>query len=127
MAESNGIQQVTDQDFDKTVLEAGTSPGLRIELRALTTREAGFEAWQFCIPGALYNRNDTDHDGVEDYLGTYVQDYRDDRLPSLAVLAYLPAGGRLRIKTADQEVLKAVHDFLRFQIEDHHTDDPRHL
>ena len=35
----------------------------------------------------------------------------------------LPAGGRLRIKTADQEALKGVHDFLRFQIEDHHTGD----
>lgn len=36
----------------------------------------------------------------------------------------LPDGGRVRIKTADQEALKAVHDFLRFQIEDHQTGDP---
>jgi hypothetical protein len=35
----------------------------------------------------------------------------------------LPAGGRARIKTADPDALKAVHDFLRFQIEDHHTGD----
>jgi hypothetical protein len=35
----------------------------------------------------------------------------------------LPSGGRVRIKTTDQEALKAVHDFLRFQIEDHHTGD----
>ena len=35
----------------------------------------------------------------------------------------LPAGGRVRIKTASTEALKAVHDFLRFQIEDHHTGD----
>jgi hypothetical protein len=35
----------------------------------------------------------------------------------------LPDGGRVRIKTEDSDALKAVHDFLRFQIEDHHTED----
>lgn len=44
--------------------------------------------YQFVIPGALYNHNDTDFDGRDDYLGTYAQDYRDDRNPSLSVLCY---------------------------------------
>jgi hypothetical protein len=35
----------------------------------------------------------------------------------------LPTGASVRIKTANLEALKAVHDFLRFQIEDHHTGD----
>src|SRR6202051_2674472 len=35
----------------------------------------------------------------------------------------LPAGGRVRIKTTNRDALKAVHDFLRFQIEDHRTED----
>jgi hypothetical protein len=35
----------------------------------------------------------------------------------------LPAGGRVRIKTKNSDALKAVHDFLSFQIEDHHTGD----
>lgn len=35
----------------------------------------------------------------------------------------LPAGGRVRIKTANQDALKAIQDFLRFQIADHHTGD----
>ena len=35
----------------------------------------------------------------------------------------LPAGGRVRIKTTSPDALKAVYDFLRFQIEDHHTGD----
>jgi hypothetical protein len=35
----------------------------------------------------------------------------------------LPRGGKVRIKTMDPDALKAVHDFLRFQIEDHHTGD----
>ena len=35
----------------------------------------------------------------------------------------LPSGGRVRIKTTNPDAPKAVHDFLRFQIEDHHTGD----
>ena len=35
----------------------------------------------------------------------------------------LPAGGSVRIKTTNPEALKGVHEFLRFQIEDHHTGD----
>jgi hypothetical protein len=35
----------------------------------------------------------------------------------------LPAGGRVRIKTTNPDALKAIHDFLRFQIEDHNTGD----
>lgn len=35
----------------------------------------------------------------------------------------MPAGGRVLIKTKSEETLKAVHDFLRFQIADHQTGD----
>ena len=35
----------------------------------------------------------------------------------------LADGGRVRIKTADHDALNAIHDFLNFQIEDHHTGD----
>ena len=35
----------------------------------------------------------------------------------------LPAGGTVRIKTTNSDALKAIHDFLRFQIEDHQTGD----
>jgi hypothetical protein len=35
----------------------------------------------------------------------------------------LPTGGRVRIKTANPDARKAIHDFLRFQIVDHHTGD----
>lgn len=34
-------------------------------------------------------------------------------------------GGRVRITTADAEALKAVHQFLEFQIDDHRTGDPK--
>jgi hypothetical protein len=35
----------------------------------------------------------------------------------------LPAGGRVRIKTENRDALKAIHEFLSFQIADHHTGD----
>jgi hypothetical protein len=35
----------------------------------------------------------------------------------------LPAGGCVRIQTNNPDALKAIHDFLRFQIDDHHTGD----
>ena len=38
-------------------------------------------------------------------------------------LEELPAGSRVRIKTTNADALKAVYDFLRFQIEDHHAGD----
>lgn len=35
-----------------------------------------------------------------------------------------PSGARVRIATKDAKALAAVHEFLRFQIEDHRTGDP---
>lgn len=36
-------------------------------------------------------------------------------------------GGRVVISTSDEAALGAVHEFLKFQIEDHHTGDPEKL
>ncbi len=36
----------------------------------------------------------------------------------------IPAGARVRISTGNPEAVKAVQDFLRFQITDHQTGDP---
>jgi hypothetical protein len=87
------VDETTVQvDRDVKVLVPGTSPAFRVEFCSETkvSEAETLDDWEFCIPGALYKKNDTDHDGIEDYLRTYTQDYRDDRLPSLAVLAYLP-------------------------------------
>jgi len=35
----------------------------------------------------------------------------------------IPDGGRVRIATKNKEALSAVHEFLKFQISDHHTGD----
>lgn len=48
-----------------------------------------------------------------------------------AVISYsfeeLPYGGKVRIKTVDHDPLNAIHDFLTFQIEDHHTADTANI
>lgn len=36
----------------------------------------------------------------------------------------LPDGSRLKIQTHNVEALAAIHKFLKFQIEEHHTGDP---
>jgi len=38
----------------------------------------------------------------------------------------MPAGGRVRITTANRDALNAIHDFLIYQIRDHQTGDPEH-
>jgi hypothetical protein len=47
------------------------------------------------------------------------------RKSSAIVYAYreLPAGAEVALETADREALAAVHEFLRFQIEEHETGD----
>jgi hypothetical protein len=35
----------------------------------------------------------------------------------------IPRGGRVRITTTNEEALAAIHEFLKFQISDHHTGD----
>jgi hypothetical protein len=37
----------------------------------------------------------------------------------------IETGGRVRITTAEREGVEAVHRFLRFQVDDHHTGDPK--
>jgi hypothetical protein len=48
------------------------------------------------------------------------------RLRSAVTYKFEPMdnGGRVRISTSNAEALKAVHDFLRFQIAEHQTGDP---
>ncbi|HEY0904882.1 MAG TPA: hypothetical protein VGE14_13430 [Marmoricola sp.] len=76
------------------VVTVGSAPGLRVGFATVTdVGGASADEWQFFIPGTLYNRNDGDGDGKEDYLGTYVQDHRDDKNGVLGVLARDPRSG----------------------------------
>jgi hypothetical protein len=81
-------------DRNAQVVTQGTSPGIRIAFDSVTDSPgADATQWQFFLPCALYNRNDADGDGREDYLGTYVQDLRDDKNGVLGVLARDPGSG----------------------------------
>ena len=67
---------------------------LTSDFRCRARAAGSLDDYQFLIPGALYNKNDTDGDGMDDYLGTFCQDYKDDRNPSMSVTAYAQKGRR---------------------------------
>lgn len=61
------------------------------------------------------------HDSVN-VPGTAVLKERKDALRY--TYAETPTGGRIDIVTSDPSALAALHDFLRYQIAEHHTNDP---
>ena len=64
---------------------------------------------------------------VHDQVPPGVPEMKAKRAEISYIFEELAAGGKVRIKTTNPEALKAVHDFLRFQIADHHTDDTTDL
>lgn len=69
-------------------IEPGTEP-LRLLLEA-EIAGSSFDDMQLFAPPALYDLNDINGDGLEDFLDTRELVYRDDRLTGLTVLAYAP-------------------------------------
>lgn len=76
----------------KAEVLAGWDGGFRLRLDLVTTFAdgAGYTDLQYFTPHALYDKNDIDGDGLEDFHHTQNQMYRDDRLNSLGVTAYHP-------------------------------------
>lgn len=74
------------------VVTAGTvTCGVRATVTAeIDAAGAAFGAGKYYAPPALYNLNDIDEDGLEDYVDSRELVYRDDRLTALSVLAYFP-------------------------------------
>ncbi|HVF90379.1 MAG TPA: hypothetical protein VNH22_09945 [Blastocatellia bacterium] len=72
-----------------------------------------FAAGDFSTPFAVHARTP---DGVSDL----------ERLKAAITYRYeeTAGGGRVRISSGDPKALAAIHEFLRFQIEDHRTGDP---
>ena len=60
---------------------------------------------------------------VHDQVPPGVPVMKDKRAEISYSFEELPAGGRVCIKTTNPDALKSIHDFLRFQIQDHHTGD----
>ena len=61
---------------------------------------------------------------IHDRVPPGVDVMRDRRAEIRYTFEEIDGGGRVRIATSDPAALAAVHDFLRFQIEDHRTGDP---
>jgi hypothetical protein len=60
---------------------------------------------------------------VHDQVPPGVPVMKDKRAEISYSFEELPAGGGVRIKTKNPDALKAIHEFLRFQIDDHRTGD----
>lgn len=71
-----------------------------------------FDDYQILFPGAFYNKNDTDEDGMDDYLGTFEQDYKDDRNPGLSETVWCSRSGhytaliRADVPSADETITR---------------------
>jgi hypothetical protein len=72
-----------------------------------------FERGNFEIPMLVHNQNPPGADVMERMKSNIVYRYEE-----------MESGGRVRISTTDAAALKAIHDFLRFQIQEHRTGDP---
>lgn len=103
---SGGAIEVTAND----VSDAQNTEAVRAHLKHIATM---FSDGNFSIPMFV-------HDRVPPGVAVMKQRRRD--------ISYtyeeIPAGAKVQIKTSKREALKAVHEFLRFQIEDHHSGDP---
>ncbi len=75
----------------KLHVEQGVSFGgvrLRLDVTTAFAEGTAFTDLRYFAPPALYDKNDLDEDGIEDYLNTQNLMYREDRLNMLAVMAY---------------------------------------
>ncbi|MCJ7840698.1 hypothetical protein MUB24_07205 [Lederbergia sp. NSJ-179] len=87
----NKVQNDTWQiDRKVKVIQGAKFGGFRVRLDIYTDihEETKFEDFRYFAPPALYDKNDLDDDGIEDYLATQNLMYREDRLNTLSVSAY---------------------------------------
>jgi hypothetical protein len=103
--DGGAIEVTADNSSDSGSIEA---------IRAhLTHIAAAFSEGNFSIPMFVHSQ-----------VPPGVPTMQKDRARISYTFETLPAGGRVRITSTDADAVKAIHDFLRFQIEDHNTGDP---
>lgn len=73
-----------------SVIEAGQAEGLRLrtELELFPSEAPKFEQLRYFAPPAIFDKNDLDDDGYEDYFHTKRVIYRDDRFNYPMFMAY---------------------------------------
>ncbi len=93
--------------------DAATRPAIRAHLKQIAVQ---FANGDFSKPFMTHGENPPGSQRMAALRSTIKYRYDDtDR------------GGRVRIRSADAEAVKAVHEFLRYQIREHHTNDPAKL
>ncbi|MBV9287632.1 MAG: hypothetical protein JO288_07380, partial [Hyphomicrobiales bacterium] len=76
------------------VSSAGRPSGVRLILELIPSLpRRAYEDFRYFAPPALYDLNDLNEDGIEDYLDTRSLHYREDRLNLLSILAYNESAG----------------------------------
>jgi hypothetical protein len=90
--------------------DTASREAIRSHLRAIARK---FAEGDFEIPAAVHDRVPPGVETMERRKSAIDYTYEETDL-----------GARVRIATSDAEALRAVHAFLRFQIEDHRTEDP---
>lgn len=103
-AEGGGIEVIANDSKDDENIQA-----IRSHLKHIT---AMFYEGDFSTPMFI-------HDQVPPGISVM----KEKRAQISYSFEELARGGRVQIKTADPDSLKAVHEFLHFQIRDHHTGD----
>ena len=95
-------------------VKSAKEKGIRVtsEFRIEDAKAESFDDYRIIFPGAFYNKNDTDGDGMDDYLGTFEQDYKDDRHPRLSETVWCSESGsyialiRADVPSADEPVTR---------------------
>lgn len=116
----NGKEQVR-LDRRAECVKSAEKKGIRVtsEFRIEDTAAETFDDYHIIFPGAFYNKNDTDGDGMDDYLGTFEQDYKDDRNPNLSETVWCSGSGNY-IALIRADVPSADETITREQIRERH-------
>ena len=105
-ADDGGAIEVTARD----AADASTIAAVRSHLKKIA---GDFAAGDFSIPRAVHDQEPAGVQAMRTAAGDLAFRYEE-----------LPAGGRVRIVATSPAAVRAVHDFLRFQIVEHRTGDP---
>ncbi len=106
LTNDGGVVEVTANDAK----DAATQEKIRMHLQHIAQ---AFKAGDFSAPRETHQQTPP---GAEDMM--QLKDHINYKYEEI------PAGGRVVISTNDAIALRAVHEFLSFQIEDHQTGDP---
>jgi len=88
MANDLSIKLNRKVSVDKGSLNYGVRLGIDFDI--LPDLKPSFSEMQYFAPPAIYDKNDLDDDGIDDYFLAQNRMLRDDRLCSLAFMAYHP-------------------------------------